>query len=1535
MSGRTKNAPSNGTHDPPSTTSTSNDHQDNNDSRIRSSGGAPKTLNAGIVTLTSGKNVRRPVQGSMASSSSSSSNARAPKKSAMTTNTPFMDSVLDFWDDQQLEDPNQRISGSTGSGGGGRLFNRRPVDVRDELGEAMTVLLNTSPQFNIGGGSVCSQVQRQSLGLARVVDQEQIIGGGNHTASKNWDGSVEDGSSEPVFHPLLSVTNFNRLASLLVMVKTTLFQLRLSRDLPLVFERIWNFLFWNSQPSIWRSVVAFGCLLVVFVASLATAIAIISTWACKFLVLVGLFGLSLLIDWKEISAMLPPTFHEWLAVLLKALVWVDQIALHARRFQGREWNKDDFEYDPRAASQARSSQQGHQLWQLPPPSISQVGAANCTNPTHLRRMEWSDETTQHVAAIDYCYLILREELVRKQYARVRRATYKKLETSDSFGSSNSFPLKPASTELLSEGDLSSSVASLGSRSREPPFQDIDTSQSIITLQGFRKSILFDHRPASKMDPDDEHLDANNGCLEMDFSSHLLDILEDDSDESNSGSEKNSLHSRTGSLDSGSDNGNDMNWIDVGAEIGIKLLGSAAVQKAMTSQDTVEKIITIKEKVGSHIASGSHNQHPQLHHGNAEYNLESEESKDKGDVGQILPTGQESTKVLSLPVHPMWTSASAVISPTHSYATDPGDEKEELLADLYASSQEELAVLPTKSTRRANEKKQGHPANKQLYRCTSSDITTGTDEDDQQTAEAGTTTPVARMLNKSVRKPSSTSSFRPVGSSIEVVCDDNDSRKVLIRSTSSASSAKVMSSPPAVRPKRPLLMPGVKIVVPICPVQPGSPKFSSRNFKSRFQMATVVSSKRLCVYTKNKMPPSGKRGTNCLSITVKLDKCFLRNGEFATMTIRVMDEWSARFMPKHSKLPLGSCVATNFGLGVLVGWRVEDDMHIVRSLWQRRGPGSACAYLRRDSIHSTVEAAVGFDVGTAVGQGKVLAYVHGGKDFRCGRFFVKVLEEGRHHSQTLELNRADVLSCPSARFIPIVEHIREAAQYRLQIDVYEEILKEQENELATGSEDSKLWGEFSKYFSILWKSFLRAIESDDEFDEGMNAFIQQCVNFLERLDATDGSTSDPKGPDIEATFVITTSESSSSSKKSAPNAATSSEKVDSGFWLTNNIFDIFRGQDKATYDENGLPDECIEIECASPKQTTFDTTYERAFAVLRTLMRTITIAQAASADEPDFKMALSVCYEFLLFVKTVIKVQQRNMNPASIEVWRRAWEEIVSVFGPVKDRLTKIGTGIAERMEKQGRRAKVRLLRFVDIIVQDDSLLLAIEQGDWGRCVDQIEQATVRAKIIDELSREHYHKTAQFLFNHFSRATATSKTAAARNNEKFARFLMALQLFAAPRKSFLKLFRQDWVLDAIERMLVRVFSKDAVACRMLIIHSSNFKTLRQFRMLKDFTIAGKLWMPLLDAADEEFSCLVSNLPDNAKEFLSPIASLFSLCVVQFHKINEGDLTKDWLDFLLEDDAASIIHDIDMKVILALEAFSRDVKETMVVLPYYPR
>ena len=125
--------------------------------------------------------------------------------------------------------------------------------------------------------------------------------------------------------------------------------------------------------------------------------------------------------------------------------------------------------------------------------------------------------------------------------------------------------------------------------------------------------------------------------------------------------------------------------------------------------------------------------------------------------------------------------------------------------------------------------------------------------------------------------------------------------------------------------------------------------------------------------------------------------------------------------------------------------------------------------------------------------------------------------------------------------------------------------------------------------------------------------------------------------------------------------------------------------------------------------------------------------------------------------------------------------------------------------------------------------------------------------------------------------------------------------------------------------------------MITIHASGIHTLRQLRMLKDFTIAGQLWIPMLDAADEELSWAVSRMPLQvaSREIMVPVSKLFSLCVAQFHKIDDGNLMSDWMDFLLEDEAVRLIHEIDEKLILGVESLSRDVKEVLKTLPYYKR
>ena len=65
------------------------------------------------------------------------------------------------------------------------------------------------------------------------------------------------------------------------------------------------------------------------------------------------------------------------------------------------------------------------------------------------------------------------------------------------------------------------------------------------------------------------------------------------------------------------------------------------------------------------------------------------------------------------------------------------------------------------------------------------------------------------------------------------------------------------------------------------------------------------------------------------------------------------------------------------------------------------------------------------------------------------------------------------------------------------------------------------------------------------------------------------------------------------------------------------------------------------------------------------MKTVSLARAASVDFPRFHLSLAIFYDFLLFVRTIVKVQQKNVSSESIEVWKRCVKEIVETFGPIK------------------------------------------------------------------------------------------------------------------------------------------------------------------------------------------------------------------------------------------------------------------------------
>ena len=83
----------------------------------------------------------------------------------------------------------------------------------------------------------------------------------------------------------------------------------------------------------------------------------------------------------------------------------------------------------------------------------------------------------------------------------------------------------------------------------------------------------------------------------------------------------------------------MNWAEVGAKIGMRILSSEHVQRAVASQDTAERILDISKKVQFGGADVS----------DLDISLD------------VLDTSLQTTVAtpIKAPVHSMWTSASAL------------------------------------------------------------------------------------------------------------------------------------------------------------------------------------------------------------------------------------------------------------------------------------------------------------------------------------------------------------------------------------------------------------------------------------------------------------------------------------------------------------------------------------------------------------------------------------------------------------------------------------------------------------------------------------------------------------------------------------------------------------------------------------------------------------------------------------------------------------------------------------------------------------
>ena len=1240
--------------------------------------------------------------------------------------------------------------------------------------------------------------------------------------------------------------------------------------------------FYQSEKTSWRRV---G-----FISTVAIMISISFTIATSHTIVVLSSGvvlnicmsiLWLLVDPALCQIMTPRWAQHFCGDLWKFYNDVEDITLQRHRFRGREWDQSEFISDDLSQTDfpLPNSSQDKKLSQLPPPDYG-LNAPRLQNERH-----WSKDTTAHNVAIDFVSRMIQEEIAAKKHRRLARKNYKSLARKNSLGNRGRRRKSKKDTEITIYSIPSASwEESIGDDENDKNSSQNDKKTS--TGELINESIEMKINRFSRSRPS--------------WQQHSFGMPPDEEDDDDSTRAEESVDgSRTiVSMASSVDDAADLPWIDVGAKIGLQLLNSAHVHRAMASSETSERIVGSSLELLELDAGISDSKNGVLSPSSATSSLTLPKIQVAGGSAGIIIPPQRMTK----PVHSLWTSAnSAGMHSDVNEDTRTLSPKESKVAEVMKASRcHSLSNTPTSTKGILERIPEHHSPPDEL-------VVPNLGSGDTEVVSVPTKSDVSRIPVPSPMRKRSKSMVVPK-STLQKLINPELRRKPLAT--------------------------GVKVAVPLFPLQPNVfPSLEQRKRQIPYQMGTVVQSKRIMTEGETSHLYSS---TNCLSVTVKLEKSFLRNGEFAELTFRVMDSWSSRFMPKHSKAPIGSCVATTFGLGVLVGWRVEDDIHVVRSLWQRRGAGSSNGYFNRDAIHGVVEASVGFQVDTKLGEGQVLAYVDGGTNFENGRYFVRISKEGRYKDHVVELYRNEVLSCHGAQFIPVIEHIREAAQFQIQLDNYEASISGRElvesdhpGRLAAVETTHSVWQTWSDWADILWKSFLRVVKEDKEIDDGLSGFFQSVITFLERLDGDLDPHEEKKEEDTPCLQELNTVVSSDFEVQLVGDDIEISEsQTETGLWIMNDILGgIFSNKKDRSKSLSAKPSHPVK-ETADRKRY-----YERAFAIIRVLMKTISVARVSSLNDPHLRLALAVVYDIILFVKKVFIVQQKNASVECMDIWARALEEVSTTFGPIKERFEKVGFGIAQRMEKQGRRAKTKLLRFMDEILQDERMLFSLEQGDWENCGIRLELALVRAKIIQKENLVHYRKAVAFLARQWKIVMSDNGDAASRNGEKLVFFAQFVQWLAVPKRSLLKLFERKDVLELLERIMVRVFQKEEVASRMLVIHACNFHSLRHLRLLKDFSTSGRLWMPVLDAADEEFAWLVNQLPEQTKDILVPISDLFSLCVAHFHEIEQGDLTKDWMDFLFEEDAVKIIDDIDKKLILAVESFAKDVKDTMTVLPYY--
>ena len=632
----------------------------------------------------------------------------------------------------------------------------------------------------------------------------------------------------------------------------------------------------NANPTWTHSIgTALGILIFVVIPTMSIGIAIIILAIIKLYLFLILSIVALFIDVRDLYSAMPRFVQKVVDKSIYLLQEIDRKVLFADLLKGRDqWNEkevDRYLVDrtaPQALCIARNAALGGESDALSKEkSFQNVDWSHIPNAladTPIKNGGLHSKTVDHLVAVNFAYAMMHgdhkslQKKCKKQIKKQQRPTGKS-ERAPSQANTHSIDLSISDSATDCEDLVPTNFSDLVN---EPGVETMALREGIetIKLTPMRPLRRQRSRRTSMMSYDEvENIDDYDATERPRIQSEAdMDFYEPGASDENS-------------LDNASNDENSLDknkkWLDVGARIGMRLLKSEHIQDLIAQNQ---------------LASGaSLVDRPQEFEDDLEF-------AGSMDVGHLESPKSQIPK----PFHTMWqsqgfdsTSEGYVISDSESESTPA-----EFMSFSPPRSQpsRRKSSSPVKRMRSAPVSRRSSVPST-LKRLSSADDMKKLNSPNEIGGDISVTSSEAMQL---VPKEFDANRHLPAAMAINrgVIYEESPTSNYI--SHSKATKTRIADSlrTKGCQKREPLLQ-GVKMMVPLFPSYTGK-AIRTTVERRALLLATVFSSDRIAL-----IPSSAdSKHTDAISITVLLDKSFLRNGKFAKMTLRIPD--SQRYFPRY-------------------------------------------------------------------------------------------------------------------------------------------------------------------------------------------------------------------------------------------------------------------------------------------------------------------------------------------------------------------------------------------------------------------------------------------------------------------------------------------------------------------------------------------------------------------------------------------------------------------------------------------------------------